>query len=342
MSDKKRESRRLTSCWRQRSARALVLTSMTVMCSIGGTAQPDSRQASRVRAARLTELPLPPNVGSPEVMVGSAMTLALLDYSDMSIHLADANGRWRSSSRGRGSGPGEVRTVGGMQFARDGSLWIADVGNGKLIIRDRSARVVREFATQTPLRNTAPSSGRQPFLALTLSPKEIAITCDSVGRTIAALPFPTDMQGRNPITLERYLTRVNDTLSVLHFRWSARSIGLRNDGRVLFDRGPRDAGPDVLSTTLDSKGSVAYRVSPRAREYAVSVASRGDTLFVLLGGGAPSTAGRVILRTLATTGTEIDRIELPYPQRQIAATRSGLFGIGERDDDFVLTEIKWN
>lgn len=334
----------MTSAFCSMSRTGRRLTVLLVSIAAGpplAKAQGVREVGSQHRATSVARLPLPDGIGAPDVFVGSSEQLVLVDYSDMSIRRADATARWGATLRRPGSGPGEIRDVGGVQFAGNGDIWITDPANGRVSVRRADLQMVREFTTETPLRAVSPSAAGAAYVALASSAAELAILCSEDGRRLRSLGFPVDMEARNPITRERYLLRINDTLSLLQFRWYNRTIALRNDGKLLYDKVGEGAGPEVLAIPLDKKGSMAYRVHPKAREYAIAAASRGDTVFVLLGHADPALHGKRIARFRASTWNPIDVLDLPMVVTRIAATKRGLFAIAESDDGYVLNEIRW-
>lgn len=291
------------------------------------------------KSATTQALPMPYHIGSPQSFVGSENQLALVDYSDMTIYRANASGAWLSTFQKIGGGPGEVASVGGMQFDKAGSLWISDVRNSRVSVRGADTRLLREFKTSTPVRMIAPMAIGS-LLAVASSVKDFAVILDNAGTLTKSIPFPKDVEALNPIQRERLLVRVNDSLTVIQYRWYNRRVALRNDGRVLYDSGSLANGPEVVAMKLDDKGGVGYRIAPKQAAVALATAARADTVYVLLGNRDEKQNGRSIVRVLASTGRAIDRMVLDREVKIIAATRVGIFGVGETDSGYSLLLIR--
>jgi hypothetical protein len=291
--------------------------------------------------ATLISLPLPLQARSLDSFVGGRDALSVVDYATLTVHVADANGSWQTLIRPEARGPGAQSSIGIAHFAVNGELWIADPERHRVMIRDVRGRMLREIKTESALLNTSAVRRGRSFLALSDSVGSLLLVCDSSGRTTLSVPLPPDLVGKNPAILERFLLRVNDTLSVVRFRWLPRLIALRNDGHVFYDLGAHVSGPAMLRIRLDRRGTSAERVDPSAREDALGIASRKDTLLILRGGDDQAIFGRRILRQLATTGVVLDQIALPGSQARIAATRRGVFALSGRDSTTRLNEVRW-
>ncbi len=306
----------------------------------GSAAEAQYRPAAPVeRTGRLTPVPLP-EIGHPAFFTGTAEQLVLIDYGDMTVHAADAEGRWTHVYRRRGDGPGELRTIGGVQFDGAGAIWIADRANARLSVRAPDLTVEREFRLEHPVDRLAPGLRGGRLLALPSSVREIAVLLSSDGRPIRSIPFPASLESLNPIARERYLVRIADSLSVVQFRWLDHRIAFDADGAIRSESRGSGEPPEVIAFAVDQRGSMGYRISPTAKEFALAVAARGDTLLVVRGDRREELHGRVIERYLAATGRLLDRLVLPVAVLQIAATRAGVFVIAETDDGYGMYLVR--
>lgn len=308
-------------------------------CSTIAVAQSSAIANLPVRNATTKALPMSDRIGSPELLIGSESQLALVDYADMTIYRANGAGQWQTSFQKVGGGPGEIARVGGMQFGAGGALWISDDRNSRVSVRGADTKAIGETKLTTPIRALAPALNGS-IIGLAASQKELAVVLDKTGAVAHSVAYPADVEALNPIQRERYLVRINDTLSILQFRWFNRRVALRNDGRIAYDSGSLEGKPEVLAMKLDDKGSVGYRIAPKQASFARHVAARGDTLYVLLGSKAKADDGRFMLRLRASNGKTIDRVMLDRAVKMVAATKQGLFAVGETDDGYSLFAIQ--
>ena len=294
-------------------------------------------QAPVLRVATVKILPMPEDVSYPGLFVGSTNALAFVDFKDTSLYRGDAVGKWSTPWKKTGGGPGEIRTYGGMHFAKDGTLWINDRGNSRLTSRATDETAKTEITPAVTIGRFVPTT--LGFIAVPNDVSKMALVLGHDAKLVRDLPLPPDIAALHPMTRERYIARVNDSLTVIQFRWLNRRIAITNDGRTSYDSITPTEPPSLLQRKFD--GGTATYVDPKARPYAVNIASRGDTLLILLGSTEDAQNGRKIVRVYGPTGRTIDTLQLPVAISEIAATRTGVFGLGETDSGFVMYQIAW-
>ena len=160
------------------------------------------------------------------------------------------------------------------------------------------------------------------------------------GAQIASIPLPVDLRTKHPATLERFLARVNDSLTV-QFRWYPRLIAVRNSGEIQYNIGVADVEPQLLQIPLGGRGSFALRIAPSEREKCVAIAVKGDTLLMLKGGSDSSLFARRIVRFEVRSGKLIDSSVVPTPLSRLAATSRGVFGLVDNENGYALSKIRW-
>ncbi len=324
-------------CTSTRCLVALTLLSHAASTRLGAQ---DSRRA--LGTAQLTPVNFPALIGAPALFVGHRDRLVLLDYSDMSVHWADASGRWLGKHTKVGGGPGEFREVAGIQFGPDGNLWVSDAANSRVSLRsDRDMSVVSEFRVEQPLRALVPAPGGQMMLAVPAGMQHMAVVVDRSGVNKRTISFPEAVASVNPIARERFLVRMSDTLSVLQFRWLDTRIGLTPSGDTRYAAVGTAPAPEIVRMALDNRGSVGYRIASGAKEFAVSAGAQGDTLLVIRGSSDSLVHRRIIARYDATSGRLIDEVRIARAAELIAASDRGVYVIGETDDGYGMYRVTW-
>jgi hypothetical protein len=299
-----------------------------------------SAQPGAIGTAQLTPVALPPLIGTPVMLVGQGDRLILVDYSDMSVHWADAQGRWLGRLAKVGGGPGEIREVAGVQFSPEGQLWISDGPNSRVSVRSRrDLSLIDEFRVEHPLRGIVPARGGASMLAVPSGVQQMVVVVNRDGTQRRDVSFPAQIEAINPIARERQLVRISDSLSVMQFRWLDVRIGLEPTGErrytVVGDARP----PEIITMKLDQRGSVGYRIGTSQKEVAVAVAAKDDTLLVVRGSPNERDHKRIIARYDAHNGRLIDHVRLPRAAELIAATYEGVFVISETDDGFAMYRV---
>jgi len=303
---------------------------------------PAQERVRDIGTAKLTPVAMPTLVGAPAIFVGAGDRLVLLDYSDMSVHWADAWGRWLGKHTKVGGGPGEFREIAGIQFSPDGALWISDGANSRVSIRSSlDLSVIAEFRVEQSLRTVIAARGGQTLLAIPRSVQHMAVVVDRTGAQRNVVAFPAAVASVNPIARERYLVRVSDSLSVVQFRWLDTRIGLTPGGDVRYEMRGTLPAPEIVSMSLDTRGSMGYRIGSNEREFAVSAGVQGNTPLVIRGSKNTLDHGRIIARYDALTGRLIDQVRITRAAELIAATASGVFVIGETDDGYGMFRVTW-
>ncbi|MCU0617086.1 MAG: hypothetical protein MUD17_08405 [Gemmatimonadaceae bacterium] len=301
------------------------------------SAQPPARVTG---TAELTAVALPPLIGAPSHFVGQGDRLILVDYSDMSVHWADAEGRWLGALRRVGGGPGELREIAGVQFAPEGQVWISDGANSRVSVRNRrDLSVIDEFRVDEPLRSVVPARGGASLLAVPNGVQQMAVVIARTGSQRRAVAFSPALASINPIARERYHVRISDSLSVLQLRWLDVRVGLAMSGDLRYTAIGDPTPPEIVAMKLDDRGSVGYRIATEQKEFAVAAAATGDTLLVIRGSQDPRDHERLIARYDARTGRLIDYVRLARSVQRIAATAAGVFVIGETDDGFAMYRV---
>jgi hypothetical protein len=318
------------------------LVALAVATHVGSSQLSAQGSARAVGTATLVAVAMPPLIGAPALLVGHDDRLVLLDYADMSVHWADATGRWLGTHSKVGGGPGEFREVAGFQFAPDGALWFSDGANSRVSVRSaRDLSVIDEFRVEQPLRSLVPAPGAQTMLAIPASVQHMAVVVDRAGVQKRAIPFAEALASVNPIARERYLVRVSDSLSVVQFRWLDTRIGLTPRGDTRYATTGTAPPPEIVRMLLGNSGSVGYRIASNAREFAVAAGAQGDTLLVIRGSTDSLDHRRIIARYHATSGRLIDQVRIPRPAELIAATGRHVFVIGETDDGYGMFRVTW-
>lgn len=314
-----------------------IATLMYGVSATGLSAQPGVRT---IGTAELMPVALPPLIGTPAMLVGQGDRLILVDYSDMSVHWADADGRWLGRLAKVGGGPGEIREVAGVQFSPEGQVWISDGPNSRVSVRNRrDLSLIDEFRVEHPVRGLVPSRGGASMLAVPSGVQHMLVVVSRDGTQRRAIAFPARVEAINPIARERQIVRVSDSLSVVQFRWLDVRIGLEPTGARRYTVGGDTRPPEIVTMKLDQRGSVGYRIGSAQKEFAVAVAARGDTLLAVRGSPDERDHKRIIARYEAHNGRLIDHVRLPRAAELIAATDAGVFMISETDDGFAMYRV---
>lgn len=314
-----------------------VFTSLTCPLEVGAQR---GRDAAASITVRLERIPLPELIGDPAYFVGDASGFALVDYSTMTIYRSDAAGKWLDSLRAVGSGPGEFREISGVAFDAKGNIWIADGANARLSQLRRDLSVVRSISTELPLRSFAATDGGRQFVSLPASVQDLAVIVTENGRVLRRVGFASREESLNPIIRERFISRVNDSLAIIQFRWFDRRIGLTGSGGIAYAAGEQARLPEVLTIPLNRSGtSTAFRVDPGTIPFALSTTVQGDQFMVLRGGIGEREGGRVISVYDAESGALKHSYVLPQAVVKIAANSKVLLAIAESADGYAMYRV---
>ena len=287
----------------------------------------------------MQRLPLPPHATGLDGFVGRKGALAIADYDHTAVFMSDADGTWIWPNAS--SSASKLRSLGGLQFSSSNELWITDPDDSRIHVFDETLQLLRSVSTSVPLRSVSPVRLGDGFLGNSDRAGELVGVFSASGAQIASIPLPVDLRTKHPATLERFLARVNDSLTTVQFRWYPRLIAVRNSGEIQYNIGVADVEPQLLQIPLGGRGSFALRIAPSEREKCVAIAVKGDTLLMLKGGSDSSLFARRIVRFEVRSGKLIDSSVVPTPLSRLAATSRGVFGLVDNENGYALSKIRW-
>jgi hypothetical protein len=238
--------------------------------------------------------------------------LLTLDTSRKAAVLLATERTGRSVAGRPGRGPGEISVALGMDVADDGSVWIADPGNGKLA-GFRDGVVVAEFLVDhQPLGVTALRDG-SVWVGGDLM-NSVLVRYDRKGNRLGTAGVPPAGGARAFRLNQGVMARGTGPCAVVWaYTFHSRVECYAADGRTLWSvRGPVEIEP--------GRDVDPYRMSPDDRFAYVDVTTAGDEVFALFVGRKAGDDGlrtREVHVFRVADGGFAGRMELPEPAKFI-------------------------
>lgn len=318
-----RQDRQTSTFFRRGIAAALLAASIAVGCSERGT----HRELQMTLYA--IEMGTIPTTGSGDsapalelpvyLRLGAGGGYFTLDTGRRGVVELDPSGDVIRVAGKEGHGPGEVGLALGFDLAPDGSIWIADVGNGMIKGYDGTS-LIAEFPVNHRFSGVA-TPDRGVWVAGDLR-NSVIVRYDRAGRRIAEVGTPADTNARSVRFNQGVIATGTDTCAVLWaYTYRSRIDCYGSQGRLLWQA----ATPFSIAPADDAEPA---QMSPEDEFAYVDVAASDGSVYALfIGGRASEGTG---LRTTQVQmfdeddGTYLGELNLLAPAKFIAVRDSTL------------------